>query len=72
MKRAFFAVQDYEIQEEWKKQLEEEYASETGIAKKFAPKFSREMTEQKSIEDWFERSLGDCLSLQLTWLTSKV
>ncbi|WP_146347867.1 hypothetical protein [Falsiphaeobacter marinintestinus] len=58
MKRVLLAVQDYEIQEEWKEQLEEGYASETGIAKKFAPKFSREMTEQKSIEDWLRKIIG--------------
>lgn len=58
MKRALLAVQDHEAQEEWKKQLAEEYASETGIAKKFAPKFSREMTEQKSIEDWLRKIIG--------------
>lgn len=63
MKRALFSVQGQEVQGEWTKQLEQDVASETGIAKEFAPNFTREMTEKKSIEDWLRKIIG---SLSLT------
>ncbi len=58
MKRALLSVQDQETQGEWTSQLEQDVASETGIAKRFAPEFLREMTEQKSIEDWLRKIIG--------------
>ncbi len=58
MKRALLSFQDQEVRDEWVKQLEKDVASETGIAKEFAPEFTREMTEQKSIEDWLRKIIG--------------
>lgn len=58
MKRALLDTQDVGTQEEWKRQLDEDHASETEIAKKFAPKFSREMTEQASVTDWLRKIIG--------------
>lgn len=63
MKRALISIQDQEVQDEWTSQLEQEFASATEIAKEFAPEFAREMTEQKSIEDWLRKIIG---SLSLT------
>lgn len=58
MKRALLSFQDKEVRDEWVKQLQIDVASETGIAKEFAPEFAREMTEQKSIEDWLRKIIG--------------
>lgn len=58
MRRALLAVQRKEVQGEWTLQLEQDVASETGIAKEFAPEFAREMTDQKSIEDWLRKIIG--------------
>lgn len=58
MKRALSSVQSQEVQDEWTKQLEQDVASETGIAKEFAPNFAREITEEKSIEDWLRKIIG--------------
>ena len=58
MKRALLSVQDQETQGEWTCQLEQDVASETAIAKRFAPEFLREMPEQKSIEDWLRKIIG--------------
>lgn len=59
MMRFLKGVQTPEVQAEWETKLAESEPSFRGLAKKYAPDFAKEMTEQGSTEDWLRRAIEE-------------